>query len=279
MALFGWRQVIVVSGPSNYAQYAAQDFISSCLPREIAIIDHIVVSNPQHFNVSSTVLATGRILVLFANTDVAATIYTSAHNVGVLGSPYFWLSNSDAWLGTQLVEASVLEAMKLQQCFHHLRSTLHYLQLTTVLLSSRDFWAWWWSFHTPWNTTASFTTGLGLVSFPMKPVLYPNYPNFTGYNGWSSTLALHKRIFSLGITETRSQYVNFGTGFLSYGSRILVLNEVPGPNFWSFFLPFSVYSWLSLVCILFVIFMFTWAVERKRNPKFDEVDMMYCCWF
>jgi hypothetical protein len=112
----------IVSGPSTYAKYAVKDFISSFFPRESTIIDHIIVSNPQHFNVSSTLLATGRIFVLFANTDVAATIYTSAHNVGVLGSPYFWLSNTDAWQGTQLVEASVLEAMKVQQCFYHLRS-------------------------------------------------------------------------------------------------------------------------------------------------------------
>lgn len=109
---FGWRQVIVINGPSTYAHFAAQDFIAACLARDITVLEPIVVNDPQQFNVSTSVLATGRIFVLFAKNEAAAAIYTRAHNVGLLSSQYFWLSNTDAWLQTQNVALPVLRAMQ-----------------------------------------------------------------------------------------------------------------------------------------------------------------------
>lgn len=113
------------------------------------------------------------------------------------------------------------------------------------------------------------------VSFPMEPVLYPNYPNYTGYNGMlryigSSHTDVYIGLTDARITATRSQYVDFGTGFLSYGSQVIVLKGKSAPNFWAFFLPFSTDMWLALMATLLVIFLFTWAVERERNPNFKR---------
>ena len=129
---FGWTQVVVVGGPSTFARTAAKDFIFSCLSRGITVLDFIIASNPQQFNVSSTLLATGRIFVLFANSDVAAVIFTRAHSIGLLSSPYFWLSNSDAWKDPK-VAAPVLKAMQVHRsCYVFLNSVKFLITLQST---------------------------------------------------------------------------------------------------------------------------------------------------
>jgi hypothetical protein len=85
--LAGLKWLLVVA--SAFAHTAAKDFIFCCLSRGITVIDFIIASDPQQFNVPSTVLVTGRIFVLFSNSDVASAIFTRAHRIGLLSSPYF----------------------------------------------------------------------------------------------------------------------------------------------------------------------------------------------